>query len=197
MNKISEESFQAMITLMEKFMLLSIDFKRKLKAILYEVEYEKGIRILNCRELQGTVWLMIKGIAREVHVHPETLKEKTTWFWEKGSFLYTVPGFFDQQPAESAIELITEARLIFITYEDFSQLKKDHREAEILSEKIRSAYEKARRDLADDIQHQTTKNIYLKYKPIITELLKVALQKDVAEYLGMTSDTLGRLRKMY
>lgn len=178
-------------------MRLSIDFKRKLKATLYEVQYEKGIRILNCRERQGIVWLMLEGFSREVHLNPVTFKEKTTWFWGKNSFLYTVPGFFDQQPAESAIELVTDAKLVFISYDDFCLLKKEHPEAEMLSEIIRGAYEKTRRELADDIQHQTTKSIYLKYKVTITELLKVARQKDVAEYLGMTSDTLGRLRKKY
>ena len=182
---------------MEKFKPLSIEFKRELKAILYETEYLKGSRILNCRELQNTVWLMLAGLAKESYSNPLTLKEKTTWFWFKNNFMYTVPGFFDQQPAESAIELLTDCKVIFINYDDFTKLKKDFGEAEKLSEKIRTSYEKARRELADDIKNLTATQRYIKHKNVILELLKVALQKDVAEYMGMSSDTLGRLRKKY
>ena len=195
MNKISEESFNQMIALMEKLLPLSLKLKRRLKSILHEIQYGKGARILNCRERQTTVWLMINGLAKEAYTNPNTYKEKTNWFWFKNNFIYTTPGFFDQQPSESAIELLTDCKLVLISYDDFSKLKKEFPEAEKLSEMIRSAYEKTRRAHAEDIKSLTTTKRYLKHRPVILELLKVAMQKDVAEYLGMSSDTLGRLRK--
>lgn len=197
MTPVSDEAFNRLIHIMEMFLPLTTCFKRALRGMLYETCYRAGEKILYYREIQKNVWFLLDGTVREIRFHKESSAEYTAWFWQAESFVYVVPGFFGQLPSESIIEVLEDCRLIFISHENWEILRNTFDETNVITEIIRVDYEKQRQEQASDIVSMTAEARYLKHKTKLQKLSLCALQKDIAGFMGMTSDTLGRLRKKY
>ncbi|ALL07013.1 hypothetical protein AQ505_16880 [Pedobacter sp. PACM 27299] len=197
MNPVTDESFDNLIRILEQYLALNHSFRTMLRSKLQETTYKKGSRILNFHEKQKIAWFMLDGLAREIRVNGETFEEKTMWFWSEKSFLYTTPGFFSQQPSECTIEILKDSRMLLISYQDWTDLKEDFKETEFITEKIRGTYDKLRQEHIDDIKNLNTVDRYLKHKAVLLQLLAATKLKYVAEYMSMSADRLGKLRKNY
>lgn len=197
MNPVTDESFDALIRILEQYLALNHSFRTMLRSKLQETTYKKGSRILNFHEKQKIAWFMLEGLAREIRVNGETFEEKTMWFWSESNFLYTTPGFFSQQPSECTIEILKDSRMLLMSYQDWTDLKEGFKETEFITEKIRGSYDKLRQEHIDDIKNLNTVDRYLKHKPVLLQLLTATKLKYVAEYMSMSADRLGKLRKNY
>ncbi|WGQ09715.1 hypothetical protein QG516_24685 [Pedobacter gandavensis] len=197
MNPISDESFHRLIQILETVLVLNHKFKASLRSRLQETTYKKGSRILNFHEKQEIVWFMLEGLAREIRVNADTFEEKTIWFWSEMSFLYTTPGFFSQTPSACTIELLKDCKMALMSYQDWTEMKEEFKETDVITEKIRGEYEKLRQEHIDDIKNLSTIDRYLKHKPVLLRLLGITKLKYVAEYMNMSADRLGKLRKKY
>lgn len=197
MTPVSDEAFNRLIHIMEMFLPLTAGFKKTLRGMLYEATYMAGEKILYYREIQKNVWFLLDGAIREIRCNKETSAEYTAWFWLAESFVYVVPGFFGQFASESILEVLDDCRTIYISYEHWEVLRNTFKETDAITEIIRGDYEIQRQQHANDIIHMTTTERYLKHKIKLQKLFLCALQKDIATFMGMTSDTLGRLRKKY
>ncbi|MEJ2881404.1 Crp/Fnr family transcriptional regulator [Pedobacter sp. GR22-6] len=182
---------------MERYYPLTLAFKTALKAVLYEVEYVHGKRILNAMQTQRWVWFLIEGLIREIYVDSESLTEHTNWFWFPNSCVYTDPGLFSQEPSESAIEIVEDCRLVCISYRDWVGLRSNFSEVDYLTEKIRSSYSRIKYHHVLEKSYLTTEARYLKHEMALQHLFARAMLKHVAEYMGMAPDTLGKLRKKF
>jgi hypothetical protein len=197
MKPISNESFTELLRVLETFMALSFSVKMALKEVLYETTYEKDARILNFGDTQQVVWFLMEGLLREIRMNQKTLKEKTSWFWPAGNFSYTDPGFFSQQPSERAIEASQACKVIFIRYPDWSALKSELEEIEVLTEMIRGMYNKMKMEHVEDMKLLSIQERYLDKEEILDYLFPRTQLNYIADYMGMAADTLGRLRSKY
>ncbi|NRF41120.1 hypothetical protein [Pedobacter foliorum] len=195
MKPISDEAFELLIDKMEKIQPLSTRFKRLVKPILFETEYKRGSRILNFNEVQQLIWFTIGGIAREIRVNAISYSESTAWFWKERSFLYTSPGFFSQEPSHSTIEVIKDCRAVLMSYQNLSDLKTTFKETETITEKIRADNEMMRLVHGDNIRNLNTRERYLEEREALNEIFPHAKLQYIAEYMGMSVDRLGKLRK--
>ncbi|WP_131593499.1 Crp/Fnr family transcriptional regulator [Pedobacter psychroterrae] len=182
---------------MEGYVKLGVKFKLALRSVLHETSYKKGARILSSGSVQHNIWFLLDGLAREIRVHPDTFEENTVWFWFSGSFLFSTPGLFNRVPSESTIELLEDCRVVLISYQDWARLKEVFGENELVTEKIRGGYDSVRQQLGDDIRNLSTDQRYLKHEPVLDNLFGRTQLRYVAEYMGMSPDRLGRLRRKY
>jgi hypothetical protein len=194
---ISENAFNELIEVLGRFIKLSHKFKSVLKGVLYETVYNKSVRILSAKSPQDMAWFMLVGLSREIRVHQETFEENTVWFWFPKDFIYTTPGFFSREPSESTVEVLEDSKVVLISHEDWTIMKNTFPETEIITEKIRAEYDKMRSLHADDIKNLSTDERYLKLEKTLDILFGRTQLRFIAEYLGMSPDTLGKLRKKY
>ncbi|MBB6499147.1 Crp/Fnr family transcriptional regulator [Pedobacter cryoconitis] len=158
-----------------------------------EESFKKGTKILYQREVQKRAWFIIKGSAREFkedqNNHPQ---EQTTWFWFDGDLIYTVPGFFSQDPVLSSVELLEDSQLVYLKIEDYVHLKNG---TALLFDKIRDHYESLRQQYYISKSHLSGKEKYLQLFKVHPELFNYAKQKDIAYFLGLSPNSLSRLRR--
>lgn len=192
---ISDDTFFAVVGRLERVCTLSNAFKTKLKNQLYEATYHKGSHILNAGALQRCAWFIVDGILQELNIDKETYLARTTWFWFEGAFVYASPGFFDQEPSRITINVVRETKVVFITYEGWKHLRDTFAEAEKLIEKLRSYYELERKVHLNDLNLLGTERRYSKYEAQINRLARHIQLKHIAEFVGMSTDTLGKLRR--
>lgn len=197
MNAISDEAFHLLIERMELFMRLNTRFKSLLRPMLFEAVYCKGARILNFRQQQEMVWFMLDGLAREIRVNERSYEERTIWFWLPFTFVYTTPGFFSQKPSVSTIELLKDCRMVMISYDNWQKLKRLFKEAEQVTEMIRDVDVKLRSVHEEQIRTMTTEDRYKENLDLMDRLFGLTKRKFIAEFMGMSVDRIGKLRKRF
>lgn len=197
MMPISDSSFEQLIKILADFISLSVKFKLALRSVLFETTYYPEARILHARETQSMVWFMLDGLAREIRVDGLTFSERTTWFWFPFSFLYTTPGFFSQQSSESTIEVLRDCNMVLMSYENWFRLKGLFKEAEQVTEMIRGANDQLRLQHEHQVMYMTTEERYLENQVLMDMLFRQTKRKFIAEFMGMSIDRLGKLRKKY
>ncbi|ETZ24166.1 Crp/Fnr family transcriptional regulator [Pedobacter sp. V48] len=197
MKPVSDETFEVLFSTMEMTMPISAGFKLLIRPLLVETEYKKGARILNFNQVPELIWFMISGLAREIKVNAITYSERTVWFWMDRNFLFTTPGFFDRLPSRSTIEILQDCRVAFISHEDWLTLKLAIPEADSFAKRILGANELLRLVHEDNLQNLNTKQRYLEERKMLNRILQYTKLQYVAEYMGMSADRLGKLRKRY
>ncbi|MBB6271871.1 hypothetical protein HDF26_002328 [Pedobacter cryoconitis] len=197
MKAISDGAFHILIGHMELFMALSARFKSLIRPMLFETDYDKGARILNFRQRQEMVWFMLDGLAREIRVNEWSFKERTIWFWLPFTFLYTTPGFFSQQPSQSTIELLQDCHMVMISYDNWQRLKRLFLETEKVTEMIRDADVKLRLAHQEQLRSMNTEDRYKENLGLMDRLFALTKRKFIAEFMGMSVDRIGKLRKKF
>lgn len=194
MNPISDFAFDLLINKLQTFHAIDAHYVSLLRPLVKEVSYTKGVRILNFHQRQDVVWFMFSGLVREIRVNGNTLKEKTTWFWGPKSFIYTTPGFFSQELSENTVEVLQDCHLACISHEHLYQLRTELMEAEKITEMIRDQDLKERLIHKDQLTSMTTDEVYLENKVLLDRLFRLTKRQFIAEFMGMSTDRLGKVR---
>lgn len=148
---------------------------------------------------QGSVYRKLhfieKGLVRMYYTTSEQ-KDITYRFIEENDFLATLDSYVSGRPSSYSIQTIEETILYTISFNDFEMLLNKH----LILEKVHSfilrngVEEMSRRLLA--LQIQTAQERYadlLKNQPSI--LLRAPLGY-IASYLGISQETLSRIRRL-
>lgn len=194
MNSISDFAFDLLINKLQTFHPINAHYISLLRPMMMEVFYTKGVRILNFHQRQDLIWFVISGLVREIFVNGNTLKEKTTWFWGPKSFIYTTPGFFSQELSENTVEVLQDCHLACISHEHLHLLRTELTEAEKITELIRDQDLKQRLIHKDQLTSMTTDEVYLENKVLLDRLFLSTKRKFIAEFMGMSTDRLGKVR---
>ena len=194
---ITHDALESLSKELQNFLEFSDGFLSSLRAVMFEISYKKGARILNFLQTQQMVWFMISGIAREIMVDPASYDERTSWFWMEKDFIFANPGFFNREPSQRTIEVLENCRMAFIHYEDWKMLHDKFAETDLLTEKIRGYYAGAKLLHADQLLSLPADERYLKNRKLIMSLFSRTKRKYIAEFMGMAPDTLSRLFKKY
>lgn len=194
---ISDEVFNAIVDKMEQSYSISNIFKTRLRSVLLEITYKRGCHILNAGAKQPIAWFLIDGILQEITVDKVTFERKTAWFWFGFAFVYAAPGFFDREPSQITINVVKDSKMATISYQNWKALKDSFEEFDKLTEILRSNYETSRKLHLNDINALSTIDRYVKYEAKVNTLFQHIQLRHIAEYTGMSTDTLGKLRRNF
>lgn len=173
---------------------ISSGFKIKVQEKLYEVTYKKGTRVLSYKQIQESGLFIYHGSAIELFVDPFTLEETTTNFWFERDFPYTTPGLFSREPSQSYIMLLEDTHFVGIPFGDFTMLKNEFPDVELLTENIRSHYDKLRLQYLADFRYPAYERVK-KLEKLYPDIYKRLEIQHIAQYLKINVKTLSRLRK--
>ena len=138
------------------------------------------------------VCFIVEGCARAFYWQED--KEITDWFAFENDFITPINSFFSNTPSALSIELMEVSTLLEISKKDILKLSNEHHDFERL---CRVAVTRTMLHLQQRIillQFQTAKQKYdniLELRPDVTQRIPL---KHIASYLGITLETLSRIR---
>lgn len=145
-------------------------------------------------QICAKLYFVEKGVGRSYYLK-EGGKEVTQWFFVEEHFMSSIESFFQQIPSLYYLEMLEDAVLYSITREKLDLLFSRYHKMEKLGRLLSTEMLTRVVNKLNAIQFQTARERYdymLSEYPDISN--RVALGY-IASYLGMTQETLSRIRK--
>lgn len=145
-------------------------------------------------QISNKLYFVEKGIGRSYYLKKDG-KEVTQWFFGEGNFMASADSFFQQTPSFYYLEVIEDSIVYTITKEKLDLLMANYRKMEtavrLLTIEILTKFVLK----LNSIQFQTVRE---RYDYMLNEFPDISYRAplgQIASYLGMTQETLSRLRK--
>lgn len=165
-----------------------------IESVFHKVYVKKGTILLNAGDAVDTQYYILEGCLRTYHIDAHG-KEHTVQFGIKDWWISDFTAFFNSEKAIMTIEVIQDATLYKISKTErdylYRKIPKIDRFFRIKLEKAFASFQK--RILANLSQNATERYIsFITKYPNIEQNIK---NYHIASYLGITTESLSRIRK--
>ncbi|MEM9150562.1 MAG: Crp/Fnr family transcriptional regulator [Cyanobacteria bacterium P01_F01_bin.3] len=184
--------YQALLQRLNQLVLLNPQQQRSLCGALKVIEVSKDDVLLERGQVSDHIYFLLDGVVRascEVEG-----KDVTRWFSFKGDFASAYFSFVYRQPSEDAILPITDTKVLSLSYSALQDLSKQDTIWIDLNRHLLEFYYTTLQARVMAFQTQSTAERYhslLQEHPYIEEKVPLGY---LASYLGMSQETLSRIR---
>ncbi|MDN3585195.1 Crp/Fnr family transcriptional regulator [Pedobacter aquatilis] len=158
------------------------------------IEVNKKIKLLSVGERSNTIYFIVKGAARIYYLNKEG-KETNTWFLFENELLISVYSFYTGNPSFEYIETLEDCKLIAVKKDKLDEMYIKYMEFNFSGRKLTELYHMRNEIQANDLRMYSAKE---RYEHLITrypQLLQRISLGHIASYLGISPETLSRIRK--
>ena len=155
-------------------------------------QVQRGEYLLKAGEVCKHIYFIRKGVIRGYI--KDGSKEVTTWITAENEMVSSIRGLSNQEPSLENIQAIEHCDLVVATYDSLQYLYDNFIEMNIVGRKILEQYY---RDAEERAFISRIPNATKRYKHFLdtkTTLSNRIPLKYIASYLGMTIETLSRIR---
>jgi CRP-like cAMP-binding protein len=168
---------------------LAIDYIDK---CTFRCDFKKGKHLIKVGELCKDVYFVQNGVIRAYF--KDGNKEITTWITGENSFVTSVRSFYLQIPSIKNIQAIEDCELIGLHYNDLQFLYENYIEMNIVGRKLLEIYYNASEERVFISRLPTAAGKYYHFLETNNALANRIKLKYIASFLGMTIETLSRIR---
>ncbi|HMI67797.1 MAG TPA: Crp/Fnr family transcriptional regulator [Cyclobacteriaceae bacterium] len=172
---------------------LSKNFKRALERELLPLSLPKHHMLLEVPDISRYAYFLSSGFAMAfAFVHG---KKVTEAFWTPGQILVASSSFFEQVPSAEYIQLMDKSELLCISYDSVQKLFSLYPEATHLYRIIMNRQYGQSRMRVQDFRRLSAQERLEKLISIIPDIEQTIPQESIASYLGITPQSLSRLKR--
>lgn len=174
--------------------ILSISkvLENEINSIVKEINVSKNTILVNHKERCRNLFFIQKGLVRGYYY--DEGKEITNWFAQEEEFATSFYSFITNEPSTETIEALEDCQLIQISSNDLQELYKKFPETERIGRIITENYYIKLEERFLNIQFRSAKERYQNLLLKNPSLLQRASLGQIATYLGITQETLSRIR---
>lgn len=160
-----------------------------------DVHFKKGDCFVREGEICHKIGFLISGIARVYHIAND--KEYTSYFNFPGRnrMVASFESFLTRTPSKETIHFLEEAHLVVISRDKLYSLYQQSAVFSELGRKLAEDNYILAMERIFSLQHDTAQERYLKLLESYPDLMNFVPHHYVASYLGITPESLSRIRK--
>jgi len=183
----------SVIDTLNYFYPLSVGIKDYLRKHSYPCSFRKGKLLLKAGEICEHVYFIKKGAVRGFV--KDGTKDITTWITAENEVVSSISSLDMKEPAQENMQAIENCEMLALTYSDFQDLYIKFPEFNIVARKLLQKYyqDAERRAFIARVTKAEKK-----YRLFLTRYGHLANRiplKYIASFLGITLETLSRVRK--
>lgn len=183
-----EKFFQAI----DQFIHLSNESKEALASILLPLDLPKGRTLIHANTICEHAYFIEEGLARTYYI--KNGKDVTDWLAAEDSFVVSIVSFLTQQPDRRSVELLERSLLWAVPYKGLEKLYFEFHEIERLGRLLVSHGLVLLQQRFDDLHFATAQERYQKLLQQNPTFIQRVPLRFIASYLGITQETLSRIR---
>lgn len=167
--------------------------EKEIGSLFKRHEFPKGYILFNQDEICKHVYYVEKGLAR-VFYNSQNGKDITIWFAADQSFITAIESFYHNNPSRDTCELLEDSVVYSISFDDMDKmLNKNHHLAKFA---FHSLFEitKTMAVYMFNIKFQNAKEKYNTLLKMYPQIFQRVQLQHIASFLGITPETLSRLR---
>jgi CRP-like cAMP-binding protein len=158
------------------------------------IQVKRKTCLLYAGEKSDAIYFIISGAARVYYLDKEGA-ETTSWFLFENEFLISVYSFFTGEPSFEYLETIEDCTLIMLNRNTLNELYLQYLEFNVIGRKLTEYYYIRNEKQANDLRMLTAKQRYQALLTSNPKLINRVSLGYIASYLGITQETLSRIRK--
>jgi len=175
-----------------RFTNLSPVSKQELSLHLKRLELPKGHIIVKQDTVCNAVFFIERGLTRTCYLRDG--KDVTDWISDENSFACSIISFITRQPDRRTIELLEPSVLFSLHYHDLETLSRKHHDIENFYRKLISFGLVQVQQRFDDLHFSTALQRYQTLMATHPTFIQRVPLSMIASYLGITQETLSRIR---
>lgn len=175
---------------------VSDELKHELLQITTVKELKKGDTLISKGERCNDIFFIDSGLLRGYYYNDEE-KEITHWFAREGEFATSFYAFITRTASLEYIEALEDCELVQLAYSKLQHLYATFPETERIGRLLTEAYYIKLEGRLLGLQFTTAKERYDSLLGENPSLIQRAPLGYIASYLGITQETLSRIRAKY
>lgn len=183
---------QKIIDTLNNFSILSKGAIGSMAEMAITKDYSKGATLLEQGKFCKQLYFLKYGFARGYYY--QNGKDITTWFARENDIFTSMYAFITQKPCFESIEFLEASTIISISYENLQKLYHSFSEFNIIGRLLTEKYYVELEERSLSLQLNSAKERYAKLLETQPYILQKASLGQIASYLGMSQETLSRIR---
>lgn len=181
-----------LITYLQSFHPLSTVLQDHLSIVLKTKELSRKEYLLKQGRVSKEICFIEKGLLRCFYIKDD--KEVCSWFMKEGDVIISVESFFTQQSSNESIQALEDCIIYYITYDELQHIYKTFPEFNFIGRVLTEQYYTLSEQRLYSIRMQRSFERYDFLMEKHPELIQRVPSKYLASYLGITVETLSRIR---
>jgi len=120
--------------------------------------------------------------------------EVCSWFMSEGDIIVSVESFFEQQKSYESIQALEDMVVYYISYQELEHIYRHYTEFNFIGRMLLQKYYKLSEQRLYSMRMQTAVQRYQFLLEHFPEIIKRVSTTDIASYLGITRETLSRIK---
>jgi len=192
-NKIIPPDISSVIDTLNYFYPVSEGIKDYFRKHTFPCSFRKGKLLLKAGEISDHIYFIKKGAVRGFI--RDGAKDITTWITAENEIVSSISSLDMKEPAQENMQAIENCELLALTYSDFQDLYIKFPEFNILARKLLQKYYQDAERRAFIARVTKAEKKYRLFLIRYGHLANRIPLKYIASFLGITLETLSRVRK--
>lgn len=176
----------------KKIANLPDSFDSELKSVIERKEVKKGELLFEEGTICHNVFFIEKGLAR-IYYYSNSGKEITAWFFQENSFFTAIDSFYNHKPTKDFCEALEYSVIYAIKYSELENLLNKEHGARMAFHVLYELMKKTTEFIVS-IKFQSAEDRYNTMLKEYPSIFQRATLGHIASYLGITQETLSRIR---
>ena len=166
--------------------------EKELLSKVSRVHYLKGHQVIREGQVATSFFLVESGMLRSFYRKGN--REITTWLAYEGQIAASISSLFENKPSHETMECIEDCNLLCISNKDLQELYRQYECLNTIGWKLAEEYCSILEDRAYSLQVMSATERYKDLMEYDPEVIKRAPLSYIASFLGISQETLSRIR---
>lgn len=177
----------------KRFIKVSDDLEKEIISKSFPITVNKGESLYKANSACNKTYWIQKGLLRTYYLKDG--KEITDVFASEGEWITSVQSFMKNEPNQYFLQAIEKSEVYAISNDDLKYLFENYNEMERFGRISMSIYYVQLTKKLESYQFTSAKNKYLHFCKVYDSILNRLPLGMIASYIGITQETLSRIRK--